>query len=213
MDKLRYFELVANRLKISGNTTISLVITLALALIFTVDSAHAQNSNNDDLLACDAIEDQRDKLKCFNDIVNRLRSQMDGPSLVSPRAGHDDGMAGVSEQKNSVTSAMGSAANEKTPGTAPDERDNFGFPNLDNNKFTLVMGVNRFWYSYDKKLVLELTNGQIWMETKSSSYRNRPRERAVDPHTLTVEIEEGRVGGYRLKIQGKKGFARVKRLR
>ena len=97
--------------------------------------------------------------------------------------------------------------------TAPADLENFGFPDPDANRITLVSGVNRFWYTaYDKKLVMELNNGQIWMETRGSEYRG-PRERAVDPKSLTVEIKQSRLGGYRLKIQGKKGFARVRRLR
>lgn len=57
------------------------------------------------------------------------------------------------------------------------------------------------------KAVFILKNGQVWIETDVSRFRGRAKEGSE------VVLEQGSLGGYRLKVVGKTGKALVKRLK
>ncbi|WP_379554475.1 hypothetical protein [Qipengyuania sp. DGS5-3] len=57
------------------------------------------------------------------------------------------------------------------------------------------------------KRLFILKNGQIWQETTISRMKRNPKE------SQEVTISEARFGGYRLRVEGKKGFVAVKRIK
>ncbi len=57
-----------------------------------------------------------------------------------------------------------------------------------------------------KKLFV-LDNGQIWRETTSGTMRRLPR------NGTTITVEKSSLGGFKLRAEGRRGFAYVKRIK
>ena len=175
------------------------MILAALPTIASFASAVAQGLAEGEiaerLLVCDDVDDQTERLTCFNAIVDNLKI-----APVVPAA------------KNPSESVSVSEAPVVAPAAAPDI-DDFGSEGIasrssqeeessavDNIEATIV----RSWRNHDGRFSVELDNGQIWQETQGTRVGLPKVERSV-------KISTGRWGGYRMKIDNIKRIAWVRR--
>lgn len=167
------------------------------------DSARAQDEDTEsELLACDSIEDEAERIQCFNDLVERLRTQ--GGSAPSPAPAERNAPAGAG-----ALPEVTAPGRERPAAPAPvdaDPHENFGFPESNAERERMTAHITRWERDPVGKIVFWLDNGQIWKETKSSDFPlHGEADRAV--------IYESWMSGYRLEVDGFHGFARVRRIR
>ena len=101
------------------------------------------------------------------------------------------------------------ATDDNVQTAAVDPRKDFGweddYKRAKKEKLTLVADVVRHWENQFGQLVVKLDNGQVWTEVFGHVAQ-------VPKGSVSVEISEGRLGGYRMRINNKVGLIRVKRL-
>ena len=161
-----------------------------LASGLTVDTM-AQESSLSDLLACDKIKNEADRLKCFNAVVEALKANPERQSTDLPATSSQPRTSSgedVAARPSSVDDSFGKPP--KVEKEAPQE---------------LIAEVTRFWRAANNRYVFQLANGQIWTETSRSFLR-------LPSDIKQVRIKKGAVGGYRIFIKGASKPGRVKRL-
>jgi len=158
-------------------------------LAFCIHAALAADSTAD----CAAIESPDERLACFD---AAYRSGAESPSATES-VPDDSGPAA------SVVLPAGAAAGAAQV-TTPSEAD-FGIekPKSETEGESLVSGIAAVSRDGYDKLIFELDNGQVWRQTE---YKRFPVKAGQ-----VAEIRHGSFGSYKLYIQGKKIWTRVRR--
>jgi hypothetical protein len=156
-----------------------------------------------DQTGCAALEDDRERLACYDAGINRV-----GAAQAQPQSQLD-----VAAPKTSASPTVAPAATAATAGTAAAARDadTFGWSaskmqaaQLENGVLTAriatvdAAGVGRW--------AVTLDNGQRWEQRESATGKRRPQ--AGDE----ARIEEAALGSFLLRVQGKGSF-RVRRVK
>lgn len=166
-------------------TGILAVTVTAVAL--AAGAADAQQEITSDFVLCQQIPDLANRMACFNLALEKLRTR-NRNELPPPEYQRDPDEItpdrGQQEQQSSLPTRRDSQR-----AVAP-------------RSGSIVAAVVRHWLDDFGNFRVELENGQIWKETKASNYR-------LPGGNMVAEISKSLMGGYKLKIQGKKGFARV----
>lgn len=196
----------------------------------------AQDGTTDQLLACDAMTDPTEKLACFDAVVESLKSgpaapavsSLPAPAQVSPPSAartttlEPPAVSPVAEAPPvEVAPVPAAAVSSSIPTGSPDapadkstaEIDDFGrdsmkIPTERKDKKIDAKPVRativRTWKNHDERFSVELDNGQVWRETEGSRV-GQPKE------GRSVELFEGRFGGYRMRIENIPKTAWVRR--
>lgn len=201
---------------------------VALAVAFVIaggpagGAAAAQDgpSLEQRLLACDAIEDLTQRLVCFNAVTAEVREDAAPTSESTPEAAVDTTAA---EEEAPATEPAATAAPVASATPAPAEASataasDFGrdsMPSADRGedrdkakkkKEVLQAGIESWRELSDGHFLIYLDNGQAWRETDGSHVR-------IPTKAKSVEIFRGRFGGYRMRFEGGKRLAWVRRVK
>lgn len=169
------------------------------------------------LNACVSIPDPLKRLTCFDAAMVEARRIAERRQGLTPGATLDntataDAQFGLRQQKETRGRT---STNLDTNGTENDfgksavqinqERRNQGLEEKEQPSLSATI----IKYSYDiyGKMVIELSNGQIWQTTGSSDIKKIP-----DHDSISARITKSFFGGYRLKIDGAIGSDVVKRI-
>ena len=223
-----------------SSTRLAATVTAAIVAIGGVappvcaqDSA--QNGITERLLACDGITDLTERLVCFNTVVKDLKQSPAAPAASSPSASApaSDSPPPAARTTTTASPAAPSVAVAPEPAaadaslpptdtpvaptaTSATEADDFGRdgmkaePDRQENKEkkkdaeVIQATIVRSWRNHDERFSVELDNGQVWRETQGTRV-GLPKE------GRSVEISEGRFGGYRMKIENIRKIAWVRR--
>lgn len=166
---------------------IGILAVAVTAVTLAAGAADAQAESPGDFVLCEQVPDMANRMACFNLALEKLRSRKRNapPPPQYPREPDETTPdRGHQEKQSSLPMRP-----ESPRAVAPRAR-------------SIVAGVVRHWRDDFGNFRVELENGQIWKETKASNYR-------LPGGNMIAEISKSLMGGYKLKIQGKKGFARV----
>lgn len=227
--------------KRSATITVAVITTAIIAIggpMLASAQDNAQDKTDEQIRACGEIEDGTKRMDCFDAVVEGLNESSGASETPSsdanavPAAATAVGIAAGTEA--ATTSTTPSSAPSSTSGTAAavgatatavpsadSEVDDFG---LEDQKAaeakqkakeekaksgplfihgTIISseksGLNHF--------VVSLDNGQVWEETDGSRRMGLPRI------GTSVEVYEGKLGGYRMKFGTDNRVAWVRRLK
>tara|TARA_Y100000782_G_C10184118_1_gene265498 strand:- start:3785 stop:4321 length:537 start_codon:yes stop_codon:yes gene_type:complete len=171
---------------------------IPIVALFTITgTAHANEINIQALQACTFVENDFNRLLCYDNI-------MAGKSLTKPAAKKQLEKPAATSSSATDTKAVVAAAPTQQPIQA--KNDNFGLEHKEVTKenddeiSAVVKSVEQAAYG---ELIIELDNGQQWRQVGS----DRMRLKAND----TVIIERGVFNSFLLKIKGQNRSIRVKR--
>jgi len=177
--------------------------------------------------ACTEISDPEEKLTCFDEIVDSAKARSDiatSDSQGGASSSHDT----PTPDSNDDTPFQAPAALPEPPesgggSTATDDGllEEMTVPSISEsqNLYRGAQAKNEYHEAvpFDATIVsvrtnqsgrfsVTLDNGQIWRETSGSKAR-------VPKEGRTVEIDKGKMGGYRMKIEGVPSVAWVRRVK
>lgn len=198
---------------------------------------NAQNRTNERLLACAGISDPAEKMACFDAVVEDLKQSPPAPAaeLPSATAPAPDTPAATAPAAAALATAIATPAAPSEPEPAAELQsstptdtlveptvtsdtvaDDFGLEKKNvktaeqkeeekKEEFRSVQAtIVRSWHIADGRFAVELDNGQVWHATEV--YRV-----GLPGVGRSVEIFEGRFGGYRMRIENIKRLAWVRR--
>jgi len=165
---------------------------LCIPLGFCIQLALAADEPAD----CAAIESPDERLACFD---AAYRSGTEAP----PATESEPVDRGAAEPAASVVVPAAAAAGAARVAT-PSEAD-FGIekPKSETEGESMVSGIAAVSRDGYDKLIFELDNGQVWRQTEYKRFLVKPGQ--------VAEIRHGSFGSYKLYIQGKKSWTRVRR--
>lgn len=181
--------MLARSTKAAALTTTA-VAAIAATVAFAPERvlAGAGSETEARLLACAEIDNQTDKLACFDSVAESLRQGSAGPEADGPPASGPDSVSG--------SAAEGDAKKEVSPADGEKEQE----------EEPIQATVVRSWQNHDGRFSVELDNGQVWRETQGTRV-GQPEQGD------SVEISTGPFGSYRMKIENIARIAWVRRTR
>ena len=171
-------------------------VILASMFLFAAGAVHADPTQEalQEVVRCSGIKDPGERLKCFDAAAPRAKS-----ALVEQEA----------KEKRGILDWFGFGRPRK-PVTKPEE---FGKPAPvpPGGEITQITAtVIEFATTPRGKAVFILDNGQVWRQLDGDD----TRVLEPDPGTpMKVTIEIGFLENYRLTIEGRRAFIRVRRLK
>lgn len=211
--------------------TLTVFSTLLVATFFAVGNglAFAQDGDQaetaDRLIACDDIDDVSERLACFDAVVNEMkessaavddRSEQGAvPEETVEVPAPEPAPAAVPAVVEAVPVEAESPPPETTesadePGISIDVREApptgkipLGLQGAD-EEGTVHATIVKIQRMFDGRFTLTLDNGQSWRETQGSRV-------GMPKVGQSVEIFEGRMGGYRMRIENIPQLAWVRR--
>ncbi len=191
----------------------------ALVWVNGYNSAQAQGSDLESVLACDKIKEPEDRLKCFNTIVEILKQR--SGQAGNPSAGSESDLAvGDTSQSAPVPPAVEQATPEDLFGNPPPpppprklareaRPESPAEPEKARQLRKISSGIRRFWRNNDGDYVILLENGQIWQTLDASSL-------SIPQDPVEATVKRGFLGGYKMVVrnQSRRGLSgKVKRIR
>ncbi len=164
-----------------------------------VEAEQQTNDTQQQLLACQKLEKPEEQLACFNRIASAVK-----PAESKPQKPAKDNTPKptkpVPSKVNNSTSAgdknfgLSSDAIAKRDGTSSEPE-------------AIQSEVIKWRRMFNRRFEVTLANGQVWQETSGSKLRFPSNK------NLKVTITESWTGGYRMKFEGIKKPAKVKRVK
>ena len=171
------------------------------SLSFGAENALAWQENSDTqqkLLACQKLEKMEDQLACFNriasDMSNNKSPQKPAPKKAKPQAPVKPESLPPSTNESERNFGLSSDEIARRDGTT-------------NEPETIRTSVVEWRRMFNRHFEVTLANGQVWQETSGSFVRLPSKE------NLSVTITKTWGGGYRMKFDGIKRLAKVKRVK
>lgn len=162
----------------------------------------------DELLRCAQLRDAQVRLACYDALASVSATAANAPSAAGGGAAGDGSAAGVADSPDGVRvpAAADQAAPEAESGQSLTDRLFGRLPGReagDNLLESRVVGEIR---NPREGTRFTLENGQVWQQTD----RTRRNYRATNPK---VEIKEGFMNSYRMRLEGLNGRIRVRRVK
>lgn len=178
-------------------------IGLAVSLVGTVVADDVRG----ELLRCAQLQDTQVRLACYDALASVSASAATAPSGASGSVTDDSSAAVVAQAPDGTraATAAGQAAPEAESGQSLTDRLFGMLPGReagDNFLESRVVGEVR---NPREGARFTLENGQVWQQTD----RTRRNYRATNPK---VEIKEGFMNSYRMRLEGLNGRIRVRRV-
>ncbi len=177
---------------------------------------HAEDSTDEQLLACDLIVDMAEKMECFAAVVSRLKRADEPPMAESQPATAPDSSTTAATPPD--TAAVVKTSSKKLPAAV----DDFGREDMKaaeqkaakrkevkarrDNVDSIHATIVEAWPTADNRFEVLLDNGQVWRETALTRRSNR-LPKAGSP----VRITKGRLGSFNMKIGSNNRLAAVRR--
>lgn len=160
------------------------IITLVMAPV------SARDTYQKDFQACGNLEDDTERLNCFDLALKKMNRQTEETKIAEKKRTEDDfGFTARDLRERGIDDeGNGNDGQEERPAGAV-------------SKLADVYSSSRG----GRLFILE--NGQIWQQTNISSYGGTISKGDA------VSINRGAIGGYRMRIEGKRGFIGVKRIK
>jgi hypothetical protein len=195
-------------------------ILIALAPVALASAAFAQDDNSAlaPLFACQSIADASERLACADAAISGLRTATESGSVVvvnrqqieaaeQQSYGRDGGGFSLADVPSislpSLTSESEDLADASTSTNANVVRDEEGQINRIENLPVASLRTNR-----RGRFVIELENGQVWVQTDSSRIWIPP---SVRNGTMSVTVENAALGSHRMQIVGTNRWFRARR--
>lgn len=162
----------------------------------------------DELLRCAQLQDAQVRLACYDALASVSASAATAPSGASAGVS-DDGPAAVvadAPDGSSGPAASGRAIPEAESGQSLTDRLFGMLPGRDEGDNFLESRVVGEIRNPREGTRFTLENGQVWQQTD----RTRRNYRATNPK---VEIKEGFMNSYRMRLEGLNGRIRVRRVK
>ncbi len=165
---------------------------LCVPLLLGLEVAFGADSAND----CAAIEAADERLACFDRVFGSSEDAQAEGRTAEPAAAAPAQDAGVSA---AAAAAAGASA-------VSSEEADFGLekPKSETEGKSLTSGIARVGKDGYGKLIFELENGQVWQQTEYKRFSAREGQTAV--------IRHGSFGSYKMYIEGKSIWTRVRRV-
>ena len=215
--------------RIIGHRSWALAATLAasgmLSIVATTTQAQTVPEEIDAALErCNRLDDPQARLACLRAIFEaeqpaRDRQADEADADAAPR---DDDASSVPPERRTVPrggidergrrdeSSSGRRESERATPRASD--DDFGLPpKIGDRPAESGLSSNVVWYDDVYNIghpIFVLENGQVWQETDGEGRVEIP----VRP-PFGISIKKGMFGDFQMKVDGKTGFMRVKRLK
>lgn len=190
------------------------------ACLVTFPAAAQQGNTADRLLECDRLSDPELKLACYDAVVNGLKegespdSSEHRPRTEAHTAGQEQGAAAIPAAPVEPATALPAEA-AAAESSAVDE--DFGLENQraaerreqergGETEESLEATIVKVTVHHDRRFSVQLDNGQVWRETQGTRV-GVPKEGAA------VVITAGKLGGYRMTIDGIAREAWVRRMK
>ena len=162
----------------------------------------------DELLRCAQLQDAQVRLACYDALASVSATAVTAPSGASGSATDDGSAAVVAHTPDGIRAP---AAGDRS---APEAESG---PSLTDRLFGMLPGREAGDNLLESRVVGEirnpregtrftLENGQVWQQTD----RTRRNYRATNPR---VEIREGFMNSYRMRLEGLNGRIRVRRVK
>ena len=211
---------------------VAAVISGVVACLVTIPAVAQQGDTADRLLECDRLSDPELKLACYDEVVTGLKEgapagpREDRPQNEAPAAEQDHVEDAVSAPPAQAETASPAAAESvrvepgASTGSSPGPQsvdDDFGLEDqraaeqreeerareLEESIQATIVKVT---IHSDRRFSVQLDNGQVWRETQGTRV-GVPKEGAV------AVVTAGKLGGYRMKIDGIARQAWVRRMK
>jgi hypothetical protein len=171
------------------------MIMRSFAYIFATILVHVPLSAYPDLADaedCKSIEDETQRLACYDDYFQQARPN---------QARHDDSSPVNPEQSDESTGQRA-----ESEAMAEIGADQISPPAIDYVESWLVGDFN----GWSGKTIFTLENGQVWRQTNNYIRDYRPHSPIPQPK---VRISKGMFGSYDLRVEGVKRIVQVRRVR
>ena len=174
------------------------ILTLIMFLLVNQSFGHTGSFE-----ICKSIEDDQKRLSCFDNLDLSFNQ-----TVLTKTNSHErlNETAVPEKEINTVTTKTNS--NEKFNETAVPEKEinkDFGLPKERDNYEKIVSKIETLTNPNKQKLYFTLTNGQTWRSVENI-------RRVQFKVGQEVEITEGFISGYKLKVLNKKLSLRVRRI-
>lgn len=199
--------------------------TLCLILSTTLGSASfAETATQAELEACAALRDPLDSLSCFERLTDRGRAKIvETPTVVQPAPVQQPEVTAPAVTAPSAPNVAPAAKPQvaEQPRKAPVKEsvgrvvtidDSVGEEHLAKQKEE--QGPTKFTATIvkvEKKgrgiLVFHMENGQVWRQVESRFFAY-PKNRSFE-----VVIDQGMLGDYRMRVEGKGRQTRIRRMK
>lgn len=203
-------------------------IAVALISLVAVSNLSAQQISQDDMERCAAISDSLERLSCFERLTEQGRTT---ETVVPERTTQDDvpttavtadaparATTPALETESAIPTAPRATNNSaaslpQTTSQLEDVQPEIGreqLPddgrNADDEPPLFIATVREVTRGGRDQLYFHLENGQVWRQIESR-YVSYPRNRPFD-----VEIGQGLMGDYRLRVEGRGRMVRIRRI-
>ena len=161
----------------------------------------------DELLRCAQLQDAQVRLACYDALASVSASAATAPSEASDSVTEDGSVAVVADAPDGtrVPAAADQAAPEAESGQSLTDRLFGMLPGRDEGDNLLESRVVGEIRNPRQGTRFTLENGQVWQQVD----RTRRNYRATNPK---VEIKEGFMNSYRMRLEGLNGRIRVRRV-
>ena len=178
----------------SNVKTISLTIAMASVAVLGAVSANAASPEEEILEPfekCKSIGDDTQRLACFDAAASTARTiAVEKRDKRRVRQKEDFGLSGLDLAKR----------DEKAPDRVAERNE------LEPDQITAKL-TDAYTNMKTGRRIFLLDNGQIWREVSGSKMRRAPKAGAA------ITVKKGGFGSFKLRAEGKKGFAAVKRVK
>jgi hypothetical protein len=195
------------------NLRLAAVITLGFITLFS-GAVHADPREDvlDAMGKCSAITDGTARLSCYDGIAPQLRQvlHVPPPAMSTPPTKEEekswfgfnfDNLFGEGPAQQTTPQQFGA---ESTPKIQ--EKVDSATEELD----SISAGVTEYSFTYDKKFIVFLDNGQIWRQLQGDSDLAHFQRIPTDNK---VVIDRGLIGSYNLRINGSEKTFKVMRIK
>lgn len=178
--------------------------------------ADAQSAAAEALQRCTAIEDNAERLRCFDELTAAPEPIVaPAPEAIRPQSAIDQAaeVRALPEEARAAAPAPEPAppAAEAVPAApaAAAEDDRFGREQVtrDDDPDRLIAHIVGGFEGWSGDTLFELDNGQVWRQAEFGRMNYR------GPENPEVTIKKGFFGSYRLTVEGTNRWIRVKRVK
>ncbi|GGO65960.1 hypothetical protein [Bowmanella pacifica] len=173
-------------------------LIIALPLCLTVMSGQAQTLASA-IQSCAQEKDSLKRLVCYDKVAKETNQYKDGDTAFAP--------ASTTPQVNRKATAPALVKAEQHAAPVVDAEQNFGLDERkrpENETDKILVSIQNKDKDPHGKWVLTMTNGQIWKQSDSGSYRLPDAQ---------LYIERGVLGSFFLGAEGMNRKIRVKRIK
>lgn len=178
----------------------------AVALVSVPAHADPARETLDAIAKCTDIAAATERLQCFDTAASGAKTVLASPPAPVQTAAAQTGQKPAEEEEGGVLSWFGLSR----PVT---KQEDFGKPRVRTEPdeiSEISAGVVEFAKNAHGRSIFILDNGQVWKQVDGDTTEVR------DPsgrETMKITIETGMMGSYSLRVEGRRGIVKVRRVK